>query len=67
MAETLTMESNVETTSIDNLSEEENKLLLVSLDYIINHRIKIKNRYGFGNYLKEDGNIYFLDNDRLVA
>ena len=42
-------------------SEEENKLLLVSLDYLINHRIKIKNRYGFGNYLKEDGNIYFLD------
>ncbi|MDB4769359.1 helicase-related protein [bacterium] len=38
-------------------------LLLKALDIIINKRIKIKNRYGFYCYLKEDGNIYFLDQD----
>lgn len=47
---------------IDVENEEENSLLLRALDYIINARIRIKNRYGFPNYLKEQGNIYFLDN-----
>lgn len=36
-------------------------ILLQALDYIINSRTPIKNRYGFMSYLKESGNIYFLD------
>ena len=47
---------------INITSTEENKLLLRALDFIIDSRIRIQNRYGFGNYLKEQGNIYFLDN-----
>ncbi len=47
---------------IDVTIEEEKNLLLQALDFIINARIQIKNRYGLGSYLKEQGNIYFLDN-----
>ena len=36
-------------------------LLLRALDRIINHRVLIKNKYGFGSYLKESGDMYFLD------
>lgn len=42
-------------------SEDENHILLKALDQILNTRLLIRNRYGFGNYLKEQGNIYFLD------
>nr|QBK86634.1 MAG: DEAD/SNF2-like helicase [Marseillevirus LCMAC102] len=47
---------------IDITSIEEHKLLLRALDFIIDSRVRIQNRYGFENYLKEQGNIYFLDN-----
>ena len=47
---------------IDPDNRDENLLLLRALDYIINARLQIRNRYGFGCYLKEQGNIYFLDN-----
>lgn len=36
-------------------------ILIKALDIIIDTRISIKDRYGFNRYLKEDGNIYFLD------
>ncbi len=36
-------------------------LLLQALDQLITSRKVILNRYGFGSYLKEKGNIYFLD------
>lgn len=38
-------------------------VLLQALDTIINGRVLVKNRYGFGSYLKEEGNLYFLDNN----
>lgn len=37
-------------------------ILLRALDKIINQRVLIKNRYGFGSYLKESKNTYFLEN-----
>lgn len=36
-------------------------LLLQTLDFIINSRMKIKNRYGVGYFLNEDVNYYYLD------
>ena len=36
-------------------------LILRSLEYIINHKIVINERYGFPSFLKEYNNIYFLD------
>ena len=51
---------------LDYENEDERLLLLRTLDYIINSRIKIRNRYGFMCYLKEDGNIYFLDSKITV-
>jgi hypothetical protein len=47
-------------------NSEEKNLLIRALDYIINARVQITDRYGFKNYLKEQGNIYFLDNDVTV-
>jgi hypothetical protein len=37
-------------------------LLLKTLHYFIYQRVPIKNLYGFDCYLKEDSDIYFLDN-----
>ncbi len=44
-----------------NLDSEETNLLLFALNYIIETRMPIKNRYGFESNLKEDSDIYFLD------
>ncbi|HMP28461.1 MAG TPA: hypothetical protein PKD85_02605 [Saprospiraceae bacterium] len=42
---------------------DENRIptLIEALDIIIDTRIEIRDRFGFGQYLKEDGNVYFLD------
>ena len=45
-----------------DIDQNEHDLMLMALDNIIDGRILIKNRYGFGCYLKEQGNVYFLDN-----
>ena len=37
------------------------QIVLRALGLIIDRRIIIRNRYGFGNYLKEAGDLYFLD------
>ena len=50
-----------------DIEELEKTLLLRAVDYIINARIRIKDRYGFGAYLKEKGNMYFLDKDVSVV
>lgn len=42
--------------SIDELT------LLINLNEIIERRILIKDRWGFSTFLKEKGNIYYLDN-----
>jgi hypothetical protein len=36
-------------------------ILIKALDIIIDSRVAIRDRYGFERYLKEDGNVYFLD------
>lgn len=54
----------LELNQISDLLSVESKdkiVLLQALDTIINGRILVKNRYGFGSYLKEEGNLYFLD------
>lgn len=38
-------------------------LLLHALNFIINQRILLRNRYGFSCYLKEKGDIYFLSDN----
>jgi hypothetical protein len=43
------------------IPDDEKGLLLQAIDTIINARVLIRNRYGFGSYLKESGNIVFLD------
>jgi len=43
------------------IEDDEKDLLLQAIDTIINSRTLIRNRYGFGSYLKESGNIVFLD------
>ena len=43
------------------LPDDENMLLLTAIDRVINSRTIIRNRYGFRCYLKEKGNIVFLD------
>lgn len=45
------------------LDIEERRILMLikALDIIIDTRIEIRDRFGFSRYLKEDGNIYFLD------
>lgn len=43
------------------LQNEQIVLLLQALDEIIEQRVLILNRYGFRSYLKEKGNVYFLD------
>lgn len=43
------------------LNFKDTQIILQSLDFLINNRILIPNRYGFGCYLKEQGDIYFLD------
>jgi hypothetical protein len=45
------------------IPDNEKYLLLYALDIIINSRTLIRNRYGFGSYLKESGNMLFLDNN----
>lgn len=44
------------------LGISERELFLHAVDIIINSRTLIRNRYGFASYLKESGNILFLDN-----
>lgn len=43
------------------VGEDRLMMLIETLDIIIDTRIEIKDRFGFGKYLKEDGNVYFLD------
>lgn len=43
------------------IPRDEKELLLQAIDIIINSRTLIRNRYGFGSYLKENGNMLFLD------
>ena len=43
------------------IPDKERRLLLQAIDIIINARTLIRNRYGFGSYLKESGNMLFLD------
>ena len=43
--------------------ERERNLVLQAIDNLINGRVLIRDRYGFGCYLKEDGNIIFLDSN----
>lgn len=45
-----------------SLDSKDEPLLLIALDEIINSRKIIRNRFGFSSYLKEENNIYFLDN-----
>lgn len=45
------------------INENDRELLLESLEILINTRVLIRDRYGFGNYLKEQNNIYFLHNN----
>jgi superfamily II DNA or RNA helicase len=44
-----------------SIPDDEMFVLLSAIDNIINGRVLIRNRYGFGSYLKEHGNIIFLD------
>jgi hypothetical protein len=46
---------------LDIYTYTQKSILLQSLDILIDKRIIIRNRYGFFNYLKEEGNMYFLD------
>lgn len=48
--------------SLLDIPDEEKDLLYQAIDIIINSRILIRNRYGFSSYLKESGNVLFLDN-----
>ena len=48
--------------SLLNLDEKDSSLLLAALDSIIDSKSLLQNRYGFSSYLKEQNNIYFLDN-----
>jgi len=43
------------------LDIESTELMFQALNYIINNKIIIRNRYGFISYLKEQSDIYFLD------
>lgn len=42
-------------------TDTDKPIILNALNSIINHRVLIRNRYGFGSYLKEDHDTYFLD------
>lgn len=42
-------------------------LVLRALDNVITNRVPIRNRYGFISYLKEDGDIYFLDDNFSIG
>jgi len=55
----LPLEGLVELLSVE---EDQIVLLLQALDDIIENRQLIRNRYGFSSYLKEKGDVYFLDN-----
>jgi SNF2-related domain len=46
-----------------DLAEDEKILFLMAVDSIINSKKPIHNRYNFICYLKENGNIIFLDNN----
>jgi hypothetical protein len=45
------------------IPDTEKSLLLYAVDIIINSRTLIRTRYGFGAYLKESGNMLFLDDN----
>lgn len=49
--------------SLLQISEAESNLLMYAIDIIINSRTLIRNSYGFPSYLKEDGNMLFLDDN----
>lgn len=44
-------------------NESDRWMFLTVIDNMIAERVPIKNRYGFNSYLKEDGDILFLDYD----
>lgn len=44
------------------ISDFEKTLLLQAIDIIVNSRLLIRNKYGFGSYLKEENNMIFLNN-----
>lgn len=46
---------------LDASAEEDTQILLRAIDSIIESRVLIRNRYGFACYLKEQGNVLFLD------
>lgn len=46
---------------LDASTEEDTQILLRAIDSIIESRVLIRNRYGFACYLKEQGNVLFLD------
>ncbi len=48
-----------------SLPQSEKQLLLAAIDILINSRVVIRNRYGFGSYLKESGGMLFLDDNIL--
>lgn len=45
------------------LEDKERPLLLTAIHTIINNRVILRDRYGFMCYLKEEGNILFLDSE----
>lgn len=47
---------------LSTLKEHNNFLIIKTLIYIISYRVQIYNKYGFISYLKEQGDILFLDN-----
>lgn len=49
------------------VEEEDKESLLQALDYIIDMRIPIRDRYGFYNYLQEYNNVYFLSTNTSVT
>jgi len=54
---------NLELGVIVDLVEGDRNIVLRALDHIVVNRVPIRNRYGFVSYLKEDGNIFFLDDN----
>jgi len=46
-----------------DIPDLEKPLFLQAIDTIINGRVLVRNRYGFGAYLKESGNLLFLDSN----
>jgi hypothetical protein len=44
-----------------SIEKSERPVLMAAVDDIISRRIPIRDRYGISRYLKEDGDMYFLD------